>query len=174
MIENLNPKIRTIKIGKKSLEEIEVYPLSIADQFKLSDILGETFQFVATSANSKGDIQFVGFIIGVIQRNLGRILELSTSEKPAGESWWNKIARFFRGRPEPHILSKTTNDQAFEIAQAIYEMNYAEILKKVNSLRKGESHVPEPLRRLWQSFFGDTRNTGSTTSTEENPGVTEA
>lgn len=38
---NLNPQIRTTEIGIKSLRTITIYPLSLADQFNVSDIIAE-------------------------------------------------------------------------------------------------------------------------------------
>jgi hypothetical protein len=185
-IENPNPKIKKVFIGKRVLKEIEIIPLSIADQFKLSDIITESINYAVKAATEQREnIEFVTYIVGVIQRNLDRILAMSVDISlepdvipPVSESnhWIFESFPYFHSRErvasekQTSLLDDITNDQALEIAMAIYEINYGEIIKKVQGLLDGTKEIPGLLRGLLQSFFANIPSTDSTTSTEANPG----
>lgn len=179
MINNPNPKIRKIMIGKRNLREIEILPLSIADQFKLSDIITESINFAISAASEKkGDVEFIAYIVSTIQKNLDRILEMSTDpvvleDMPLQEckGGWFRIKNIVLPEiPKPSLLDDITNDQALEIATIIYEINYGEIVKKVQSLLNGNEGLPSLLRGLLQSFSANIPSTESTTSTEVKAG----
>lgn len=172
MIQNPNPQIRRVSIGRKSQREIEILPLSISDQFRLSDLLNEALQFLLGTSN-KSNIAFMGFVIGLIQRNLNKILDMSTDISKPG--WLKNLGRRCLGKPPiKPLLRDITNEQALEIAVIIYEINYSEIVKKVESLLEGKVDIPEPLRRLSQIFYESTPNTVSKTSMKAENGEKES
>lgn len=143
-ISEPNPDIRKVLIGKQELREITIMPLSISDQFKLSDLINRTLQYLIDAAQ-RDDAAFVAFMVDLIRGNLGRILDMATNAKPPG-----RIKRLFKSKKS--LVSDITNAQALEIAEIIYEINYEEILKKVPRLLKEKKEsLPEPLRRRFQS-----------------------
>ena len=167
MTTNPNPKIRCVKIGKREIREIEVLPLSVADQFKLSDLLNEAIGYAVALTGNEAAI--IAALIGLIRRNLDRILEMATEEPQCRglRLKWINLKRRIKGKePLKPILDMTTNDQAWEIAEAIYQMNYEDLLKKVQSLLKKRG-IPDPLRRLSQYFSDIIPSTASKISTEE-------
>jgi len=190
-IENPNPKIKKVFIGRRVLKEIEIIPLSIADQFKLSDIITESINYAVKAATEQREnIEFVTYIVGVIQKNLDRILAMSVEpilpvegtiipvpepKKNWLQRWLPVYVKVYHFPSEvkkinTSLLDDITNDQALEIAMAIYEINYGEIIKKVQSLLDGTKEIPGLLRGLLQSFFANIPSTDSTTSTEASPG----
>ena len=82
----LNPQIREIEVGTRTLRKIEVYPLSLADEIKLSKIIGEGL--VSYYSKSKEDVSnetAVNFILEVIVNNLGDVLEMVTEDVELAE-----------------------------------------------------------------------------------------
>ena len=150
--KRLNPDIKEVKIGVRRLRTIKVYPLSAADQFKLSDIITKGLQTFLAS-EGEVDIAFVSVMMGLIRENIGTVLELVTDEKDRGKN----------------ILEDLTNNQIVEIADIIYEVNYMALQKKVTSLlEKLAPNLPASLSgRLSQPFSEDTPSTDSITITGE-------
>ena len=147
--ERLNPDIKEAKIGVRRLRKIKIYPLSAKDQFELTDLVTGSLQgFLSLGQKGLSDVDFVREIVGLIRNNIDKILKLTTDEKEVGED----------------VLSNMTNNQAIEIAEIIYSVNFATLQKKVADLLK---QLPSLTRRSSLDFFGDTRNTTLSTSTEE-------
>lgn len=163
MNDRLNPEIKTILVGKRKLREVKFYPLSIADQFKLTNLLNGLIVIAMTAAKNRSDAALLAQIMGLLVRNLSSVIKLVTDE-PKG---FKRLFMFWRwGRKS--LLKDITNGQMEEIATAIYEVNYKDTIKKVSSLLKGEgAQIPEPLRRLFQSSSESILNTESKMSTEE-------
>lgn len=147
--ERLNPDIRKVKIGVRRLREIKVYPLSAKDQFELTDLVTGGLQgFLSLGQKGLSDVDFVREIITLIRNNIDQILGLITDKKEVGED----------------VLGNITNNQAVEIAEIVYAVNFATLQKKVADLLK---QLPSLTRRSSQDFFGDTLNTTLSTSSEE-------
>jgi hypothetical protein len=123
MIENdlsiLNPDIRETVVGIKSLRKIKVYPLSVIDQFKVTDMFTEAIGILLTD-NVPKDIQLIALLISILKNNLPSVLKFVLDEEEDTEK----------------LLSEMTNNQFTTIATMIYEMNYEIISKNVSSLLK--------------------------------------
>jgi hypothetical protein len=120
----LNPAIRTTTIGVRILREIKIYPLSIGEQKELADIIIDAM--VAFSKENENTISNAYHIVGMISDNLSRIITCVSDEK--GED----------------VIKDITNDQALDIAEIVYEMNYGGNSEKkfknlVNKIMKKES-----------------------------------
>ena len=115
-LKDLNPQITNVPVGKRNLREIIIYPLSIGDQLKMSDLITKALQkfFVGSK---KGDVEYVTFLLDLIKRNVIRILEYVMEEKVSNA-----------------FLDDITNFQLSEIAKTIYEMNYESPAKNAESL----------------------------------------
>jgi hypothetical protein len=130
---SINPQITTISVGTRSLRDITIYPLSLADQGKLTKILSGVFQSVMGALSAMGDeseeledlkgtdkitetiesvakqlsnINIVETIVGLIQENLEIVLGLMV---------------------DPHekiTMEELTNEQFYNLVEIIYEVNY--------------------------------------------------
>lgn len=112
----LNPQIKEIQIGIREMRNIHIYPLSFADEIKLTDLLTEALQAFLVREQQQNEIVFVGFILELIKKNLSRILTMVSDED--GEK----------------LLGEISNLQASEIANIIYEINFEVPSKNVKSL----------------------------------------
>ena len=74
--KKLNPQIVDVEIGIRSLRKITIYPLSMADQLKLTDIIVQAA--MATMADGKEDMAVPTFILQMLQENVGKILSMAT------------------------------------------------------------------------------------------------
>lgn len=164
MTDKLNPKRKEFEIGKREIRTIEILPVSIADQFKLSDLINEGIQAFTKLQESSDDKAFIAKILDIVRKNLDRILELVVEDKPSD----SKSLKFWKKRT---ILDDITNEQAFEIAQIIYEMNYAVLLKKVKDLLENHPGIKGLLSgRSLPPFSEDILSSGSKTSTKKASG----
>lgn len=124
--KNMNPQVVEATIGTRHLRKIKIYPLSMADQSKVTAILTKEIVsfFNGRDVNSIPIMEFVDFVLNAIQKNFVEILKYVTDPEDIGD-------------PDK-ILSEISNLQAAEIASLIYETNYAALMnvKNVKSLLK--------------------------------------
>ena len=143
----LNPEIKIATIGVKELKEIKVYPLSMADQLRMTNLITEALRMFFKKPESASDIEFAAFLADTIKDNLDEVLRLVTDE---GEA----------------TLSDITNNQAIGIAEVIYDVNFGSLIKKAKSLlEKAKEQFPSGRPSL--TSLGTTEDTDSRTSTEE-------
>jgi len=112
----LNPQIVDATIGVRYLRNIPVYPLAVGDQLSLSSMISEAISAVA---DSDDDIETAGIAIALIKKNLPILLEFITNTDD---------------ETTEQLLKDITNTQAVEIAEIVYEQNYATLIKKVKGL----------------------------------------
>jgi len=169
MTDKLNPQRKKVEIGKRELRMIEILPISIADQFKLSDLINAGVQAFSNLKGNSDDKAFIASILGILQKNISWVLDLvvkDTKEALGGNTAF--LSRFCVWRKRKSILEDITNEQAFEIAQIIYEMNYAVLLKKVEDLLEKNPVIQELLSgRSLQQSSEDILNADSKISTEK-------
>lgn len=124
--KNLNPQVVEATIGTRHLRKIKIYPLSMADQSKVTAILTKEIVsfFNGRDVNSIPIMEFVEFVLNAIQKNFVEILKYVTDPEDIGDA--------------DNILTEISNVQAAEIASLIYETNYAALMnvKNVKSLLK--------------------------------------
>lgn len=123
-LNNINPQITTTTIGVRVLREINIYPLSVMEQLKLSDVVSKAIvdffntkdkirkQVVINTEN----IEFVNFVVTILRENIMKVIAISTDEDPE------------------KVLSDMTNDQLADFIGIIYEDNFGKIRKKVSDL----------------------------------------
>jgi len=120
--ERLNPKMGTIAIGKKYLRDVEVYPLSLGDQFEVSDLFTEILSmFVILMQAGEEDqtqtaIGMTTTIFRIARENLGKIISLTTDEDP------------------DIMVKEITNDQVEAYLNLIYQMNFEDVSKNLQTL----------------------------------------
>jgi hypothetical protein len=112
----LNPQIASAKIGVRYLRNIPIYPLAVGDQLSLTNMISEA---ISSVAQSEDDIETAGIAIRIIEDNLPIVLEFITDTE---------------NETPIQLLKDITNTQAVEIAEIVYEQNYAALAKKVQGL----------------------------------------
>jgi hypothetical protein len=142
--EIMNPQVKKVTIGKKFLKEINVYPLSAGDQIKLSHILSNAMKGAFEKAQSS-EFEFLNFLMGIVQDNLGKVLSFVTDE---GES----------------LAEDITNEQVIEIGTIIYETNFVTLKKKLQMMITKVRELS--LEKLSPVFSDTTLNTDLKTSIE--------
>jgi len=126
--EKANPQVTETDIGVRTLRKIKIYPLSMGDQLKLTDLVSEAMQaFFGMQAEGSDDLtpEFIAFVTNLLKENIDRILEMITDEKP--------------------LLFKKdcTNTQLSEIIAIVYQENFEGPLKKVRSLFQRDEILEE-------------------------------
>lgn len=143
----LNPQITTTEIGIKSLREVTIYPLSLADQTKTARILAKAFQEVMEKLSSFGteegveeeglssiakqlsDVDILEFIASAIQDNLEVVLALVVADN------------------EEIRMEELTNEQFYRLVEIIYEVNYEATSKNFITLVKRVRGVVPPEKK---------------------------
>ncbi|MCK5607766.1 hypothetical protein KAR91_38140 [Candidatus Pacearchaeota archaeon] len=137
----INPQVRETDIGKRTLRKVSIYPLSLADQLNLTDLITEAMTAFFNTNPEESDesmVQFIGFMIDLIKKNIDKLVETITDEGKG-------------------ILEEITNVQLMNIAEIIYVDNFEGPVKKAMSLflekrpMGSESPSPKPLRRAVKS-----------------------
>ncbi len=120
-VSRVNPQIKTVSVGVRELRDVKIYPLSMNDQYELSNLI---MGILKDAASGKLDPQkqdqeeVLSFIQTLIFDNLMKILEFVTDpeEKPS--------------------IDELTNDQFYEIADVIFVVNFEGFLKNFKALVK--------------------------------------
>ena len=136
MESNLNPDIKKLYVGRRVLREVEILPLSAADQFKLDKLLTESFELLSSAektANADLFVNILNFIKAKVPELLGYVTEDEDIEV---------------------LLTQLTNNQISELALFIYQVNYEGLAKNVKSLlgklqeRIAEQEAPKEMMEV--------------------------
>ena len=115
-------KPRKQPYGIRSPKTLEIWPLSIGDQDALAQrIDGSIKEFFNREAKEgmAADADFAVFVMKVLRENIGIILQITT------------------GKTEDEvgmILADMTNKQARAVINAVWEENYADLVKNLSGL----------------------------------------
>jgi hypothetical protein len=151
--KRLNPDIRIITYGKRELKDLTLYPLSIGDQFKVTDMITLVVQNLVAGAREGqlSDVVFMTAVMNALETNLGKILTL-ISDIPETEA--------------AEVINELTNTQFLDIIESVWAVDYEPALKKGKNLfERGKSVFGS--KRLSQSSSNATLNTDLKTSIEE-------
>lgn len=147
---NTNPQITSVMIGTRELREVKIYPLSLADEVKFSDILATEFAKYLEASDKMSDeesgIAVAKSILKLVKSNIIKLLRLVTDEKIE--------------------LEDLTNSQLTEIAEVIYDVNFGSISKNWKSLFEKVKAIFQP-GRLTQLSANTIPDTDSNTSVNE-------
>ena len=144
--KRINPQITKVEIDIREMRDIEIYPLSMADQLNLTDLLSTAIGAFAAKEDGE-DIAVVAFIVNLVKENLGRVLSMITGEDGT------------------ELMKEITNLQAASIAEQVYETNYGVVAKNFESLSK-KLKTFFPSERPLPQFANDTPDTDSKIFTE--------
>lgn len=116
MSDKLNPQIRTVTIGVKELRSIKIYPLSMADQTKMVEVLKGIISriFERQDDPDVNDMVIADLVIEEIKENLPTLLKYITEEELT--------------------LDELTNYQFTEIVGHVYKDNFEDASKNVKNL----------------------------------------
>ena len=151
-INQLNPDITEIVYGKRLLKKLTIYPLSIGDQFKVTDLITELVNKLVTMQKSgkTSEYALLTSAIEILQENINKIFVLVT-DVPTEES--------------EAIINDMTNTQLVDLVDIIWSVNFEPALKKGKSLfEKGKSMFNS--KNSLQDSSNPIPSTGSMTSTE--------
>ena len=120
MSENLNrnKKIKKVEVGIRELRSVYVYPLSMQDQFDLIDRLAEVIEQFGSGFDKESitNEKALEMMQSLIKDNLMVILEYVTDEDE---------------RPS---LKELTNDQFYEFAEIVFQVNFEDAIKNFKNL----------------------------------------
>jgi len=153
MSDQLNPDIKEIIYGKRDLKKITIYPLSIGDQFKVTDLITDLVRKLveAQKQGVENEYALITAAIKVLEENITKILTLITdsSEEECIE-----------------LVNNLTNSQLMDIVDIVWTVNFEPAIKKGKSLfEKGKSLFN--LKNSSPDSSDSTLSTGSMTSTEK-------
>jgi hypothetical protein len=119
----INPQIVEATIGKRTLRKVKLYPLSLGDEIKITNIFNEVVSvlFAAIAMKEEGEqsvnvVAIVTTLFKIIRENLGTVLSLVTDEDGN------------------ELVNEVTNTQAEQIIDTIIKVNFGEISKNLKSL----------------------------------------
>lgn len=151
--ERLNPQITEVEVGKRTLRNITVYPMSLADEKLFGDVVQGALQKYFDQKVSDDEAELVGFVdflIKLIEKNLIKILGLITDD----------------AKPKK-LLEEMTNFQLSDLVMTIYEVNFEQPSKNAKSLLDKMKNLLLLSRGLSQQSLSDIPNTDSIISTPE-------
>lgn len=164
-LQDVNPQVKETTIGIRSLRKITIYPLSVADQLEMTDMITEAVgMFFTMDAEGKLEegppIEFVVFVFELIKSNIGEIMTKITGEEDSDA-----------------ILSDTTNDQLSDIIAIVYKENFEGPFGKLVDLfqivENEETKVESILAKLRPQSVESTGDTDLNTSSKKATGKAE-
>jgi len=141
MSKRINPQVKEVEIGVRDLRNIKIYPLSMGDQFKMTEMISSALIQFSEGSKETSDVAFVTFVIDLIKQNLVKILNMVTDE------------------PGDKLVDDMTNSQAVEVVEIIFDVNFESVVKNSQSLI-------EKVKKLFPSM-GQSRQSASTTQDTE-------
>ena len=127
-MEILNPDIKEVLVGVRKLRKLQLYPLSVVDQFKVTDLFQEALGAFLVTKNMD-NTQLIALFIHIFKTNLPKVFSLVID-------------------PEENIdilLAEITNNQLSDIVTILYKSNYEVISKNVGGLLK---NLPQMKKEL--------------------------
>jgi len=161
-VQDVNPQVKSIKLGVRTLRKITIYPLSVADQLELTDMITEAVGvFFSLDAEGKMEggppMEFVVFVFELIKSNIGDIVTKVTGEEDSDA-----------------ILSDMTNDQLTSLIEIVYKENFegpfGRLVDLFQTEENEETKVESILAKLQPQSVESTEDTASNTSSKEATG----
>jgi hypothetical protein len=128
-LEILNPQIKEVSVGTRKLRKIKIYPMSAGDQLKLIGLIRKVREDAGELASRADTATIIGYVGDVITNNFGTILEFITDDGAK-------------------LIDELTNTQISEIADIVYEVNFAILEKKMMAVLQTVLKNTQSLRSL--------------------------
>lgn len=146
----MNPRVRDVEIGIRTLRKIKLYPLSLSDQFSLSDSITQGLQIYSEKAGDQFTAQAASELVELIRAKLPDAMNL-----------------IFPDEDPKVLLKEMDNYQLATIAEHVFNDNYGDPAKKLASLFKSRSQTMDQtesaMERLSQLSAEPTQATESST-----------
>ncbi len=121
-----NPRIQSIDLGTRELKSFRIFPLSMADQFRLTDAISKVADEYQESQvdpelpeeEENAATNSAKIVLRFLQENIGSVLSMVTEES---------------NRPS---LSDIDNVQLSELVELLYSMNYENTIKNFQGFIK--------------------------------------
>ena len=121
LAKRINPRIRSVNIGIRSLRKIKIYPLSMYDQKQLialvNKILKTLFDVDKETGKDDKNLVFISHVVKAIEDNIEELLAYATPDED--------ITKF---------MKDVDNAQLSEIVGHVYRDNFGTPVKNVISL----------------------------------------
>ena len=114
-MEKLNPKAKTVEIGKRTLKPIQIYPLSFTDQSEVATLLVGAISTVVVTWANKQNADIIIEAKDMLQNNISLILEKVIDTEVIAINV---------------LLNDITNDQLIDIIEIIWEVNFEDPLER--------------------------------------------
>jgi hypothetical protein len=146
----MNPRVRDVEVGIRTLRKIKLYPLSLSDQFVLSDSVSQGIELYMKEA---GDGSFSAVMVS-------KLIDMIRAKLPS------MFKLIFPDEQPQKLMKELDNFQIATIAEIVFTDNYGEPAKKLASLFRKQTPVEteSALERLTQLSAGTTPATESNTS----------
>lgn len=116
----LNPAIKELEIGVEELVTIKVFPLSLGDQLKMTELirrLVDEYLVRRSEFSGMSDAQFIQDAVEIIRDNLKEALKYIVKEDPQ------------------EVVDSITNVQFMQLAKIVYEVNFEPLKNAVSLFR---------------------------------------
>ena len=149
----INPDIKEVDYGKKELKKLVLYPLSIGDQFTVTDLITNIAQelIAAQKEGKTTDYAFMVAVMAVLKANISKVLSLIADIKE---------------EEAVIMINDLTNSQLVDIVDIVWSVNFEPALKKGQSLFERGKKVFGSRQSL-QDSSSSIRNTDLSMSTEK-------
>jgi hypothetical protein len=148
MSKLMNPRVRNIEVGIRTLRTVKMYPLSLPDQLDLNDMVVEGIQAYVSEAGETLTPKTIQTFVNLFRKNIMRILGLLFPDEDAVK-----------------LQHDIDNQQLADIVEVAYTVNYGDPAKKLVSLFRGEKKEQEsPMERLSRLSAETIQATDLTTS----------
>lgn len=144
-LQNLNPQIVDFEIGVRNLRKIKVFPLSVGDEMKMTQLLSQTVAAFLVTKEAQNEVALITFFINLFHNNLEQFISLVIGEKADDQGKYKEAQE---------ILGDMTNNQVSALGLLIFEVNFESSLKnfkdlfeKVSGLFPSE-RLPQELRNV--------------------------
>jgi len=129
-MSNLNPQITDTMVGVRKLKKLTVYPISLADEFKMTELIATVVSEVASAQDGEDGVLLLK-IITAVKNNIKELLQYVLEP----------------GTFVDEILHDITNDQVVAIATIIFEVNFEGTIKNFKDLIKKAKPAKDLLMR---------------------------
>lgn len=120
--KKLNPAITVVDYGKREIKSITIYPLSVGDQLKVTEIIAQVISDVVDRESAGGKMSnfaYMNLAISAIKDNIAKLIPLISDLKT------EEVDGF---------LDDLTNDQLLDIADVVWKTSYEPSIKKGQDL----------------------------------------
>jgi hypothetical protein len=151
MNANMNPRVRVVDVGTRTLRKITLYPLSLSDQLKLKEIVIHNIQLYLAQTDTEFSPKAVVAMAELVQENLPKVLAI-----------------LFPDENVEKLISELDNHQLSKIIEFVYEDNYRGPAKNLSSLFNPATNASgmERLSQLSAGSMGIELNTSSDSATK--------